>query len=90
MLYADDIMHFLGDIRASLVGVMSIILDFGHYSGLTINWTKSALVVLDKELGVTLPDSCPVPIVSSFHYLGIQISPRIIDYGQRNINPYLT
>lgn len=55
MLYADDMLLFLGDTSASLSRVMSIISDFGHYSSLTINRTKLALMVLDDEHGLTLP-----------------------------------
>lgn len=55
MFYANDMMLFLVDTPASLLRVMSIISDFGHYSSLTINWTKSALLVLDDEHGLTLP-----------------------------------
>lgn len=33
-----------------------VISKFGHYLGLTINWSKSALMVLDREQAVDLPD----------------------------------
>lgn len=49
MLYADDMMLFLGDSNHSLTGVMSILSEFAHYSGLTINWSKSPLMMLDEE-----------------------------------------
>lgn len=85
MLYADDMMLFLGDTTASVMGVMTIISSFVHYSGLTINWTKSALLVLDEDRDLEIPDSCPIPVVTSFKYLGIQISPRLADYCSLNV-----
>lgn len=90
MLYADDMLLFLRDTSHSLLEVMSIIKLFGHYSGLTINWSKSALMVLDGDHGVALPDHCPIPLVTSFKYLGIQVAPRIGDYCSLNIYPLLS
>lgn len=90
MLYAEDMLLFLGDPTHSLLGVMSIITQFGHYSGLTINWSKSALMMLDEDRKVNLPDSCPIPVVISFKYLGVQISPRLGDYCSLNVHPLLS
>lgn len=46
-LYADDTLIFLGDTAGSLKSVMCLINQFGQYSGFTINWHKSSLLVLD-------------------------------------------
>lgn len=64
MLYADDMMLFLGDTAASLAEVTTVISRFGHYSGLAINWSKSALMLLDGVREVDLPDSCPIPVLT--------------------------
>lgn len=90
MLYADDMMLFLGDTTTSLAEVTRIITGFGYFSGLTINWSKSALMLLDEGGEVNLPDSCSVPVTSSFKYLGIQISPKITEYCPLNIYPLLS
>lgn len=90
MLYADDMMLLLGDTTTSLAEVITTISGFGHFSGLTINWSKSALMVLDGEQTVDLPDFCPIPVVTSFKYLGIQISPKLADYCHLNIHPLLS
>lgn len=90
MLYADDMLLFLGDTSHSLIGVMAIIEQFGHFTGLTINWSKSALMMLDESRDVSLPDSCPIPITTSFKYLGVQISPNIGDYCSLTIFPLLS
>lgn len=90
MLYADDMLLFMGDPSHSLPGIMSIITQFGHYSGLIINWSKSALMLLDEDQEVELPDSCPIPVVASFKYLGVRISPRLREYSSLKINPLLS
>lgn len=54
MLYADNMMLFLGDTTASLADVTAVIAKFGHYSGLTINWSEPALMVLDGYRAVDL------------------------------------
>lgn len=90
MLYADDMLLFLGDTSQSLLGVMNIIEQFGHFSGLTINWSKSALMMLDESGDVNLPDSCPIPTTTGIKYLGVQISPCVGDFCSLNIFPLLS
>lgn len=64
LLYADDILLLLGDTDTSLRTVMSLISEFGRFLGLTINWSKSALLPLDQiDAPLVLP-SCPVSIVT--------------------------
>lgn len=48
MLYADDTMILLRDVDGSLTEAMSTIVEFGKYSGLQINWTKSSLMLIDE------------------------------------------
>lgn len=47
MLYTDDTMLLLGDTYESLQEAMSVISNFGIYSGLVINWTKLSIMLLD-------------------------------------------
>lgn len=61
MLYADD-MLFLGDTTTSLAEVTAMISNFGHYSCLTINWSKSALMGLDEDREVEQLHNSPVVI----------------------------
>lgn len=42
-MYADDVLLFLGDTQSYLGAAMGIVKDFGHVSGLVINWEKSVL-----------------------------------------------
>ena len=76
MLYADDMLLFLEDTEGSLRQVMAIITDFGRFSGLTINWSKSALLFLDGEPVAGSGLASPVPVVPFFKYLGVWVSPH--------------
>lgn len=90
MLYADDMLLLLGDKGPSLRAVMAIISEFGKYSGLTINWTKSALLQLDHSLNPQRFSFCPAPVVRQFRYLRIMISSEIADYCRLNVFPLLS
>ena len=90
MLYADDMLLFLEDAEGSLGQVMAIITEFGRFSGLTINWSKSALMFPDGEPEGGSGPVCPVPVVTSFKYLGVWISPTITDYCKLNVHPLLS
>lgn len=46
-LYANYILLFLGDTRSSLSAAMDVIIDFGQFSSLNINWDKSMLLPVD-------------------------------------------
>lgn len=70
MLYADDMLLLLRDTTKSLQTVMSTVLDFGQYSGLTINWSKSALLLLDGDSAQPIAPTCPIPITDKFKYYG--------------------
>lgn len=72
----------------SLRHVLSTILDFRKFSGLTISWSTLALLLLDKGVIPVMASLCPVPVLTSFKYLGIVISAQLIDY--LNIFPLLT
>lgn len=89
LLYADNILLLLGDADISLRTVMSIIMNFSRFSGLTINWSKSALLPLDQGVHSQLDNYCSVPIVTSFKYLGVVISPQPLDFCRLNIPPLL-
>lgn len=87
MLYADDMLLFMEDVDDSLSHAMPLITDFGHYSGLTINWSKSALMFLDGAPGLDAELPCPVPVVTSFKFLGIHVSLKLTDYCSQKYIP---
>ena len=89
MLYADDTLLLLGDMDTSLREAMETILEFGKFSGLLINWSKSALLLLDCGDSQVINPLCPIPITSSFKYLGVQITARPRDFIHLNISPLL-
>ncbi|XP_056407014.1 uncharacterized protein LOC130298133 [Hyla sarda] len=88
-LYADDMLLFLGDTAHSLAPVMSLITEFGSYSGLLINWDKSVLLPLEPLPEVPQITISKIQIVSSFKYLGIHITPSLHDFVPRNLLPIL-
>lgn len=49
ILYAEDTLLLLGDTVHSLREAMLTIFRFGGFSGLLINWSKSALLLLDRD-----------------------------------------
>lgn len=46
-LYANNVLFFLGDMESFLTTAMHIMEEFGRFSGLVINWKKSALLPID-------------------------------------------
>lgn len=57
-LYTDDVLLFLGDSQSSLATAMNIVGKFGRFSGLVINWEKSALLPVDL-LRNSIPPELP-------------------------------
>lgn len=64
MLYTDDTMLLLGDTLDSFEMAMQTIMRFGEFSGLLINWDKSALLQQENDPPQAIVPSCPVPVVS--------------------------
>lgn len=90
LLYADDLLLFLTNIRSSLPAVMKYVEEFGRFSGLGINWDKSMLLPLDF-LSDSLPSTVShLGVVSSIKYLGITITPSSQSYIYDNIVPLLS
>lgn len=91
MLYGDDTILLLGDTLDSLEVAMHTITRFGEFSGLLIYWDKSALMQLDNDPPQqAIVPSCPIPFVSSFKYLGIQIMPQPLDFCRMKITSLLS
>lgn len=79
----------LADTDTSPKNVMSTITNFGWFSGFTINWSKPAPFPLNQGIHPQLGNYCPVPVVTSFKYLGVVISPQPLDFCHVNILPLL-
>ena len=89
MLYADDTMLLLGDTSGSLREAMSVIQTFGSFSGLLINWTKSALMLLDSS-GPQDHSLLDIPVATKFKYLGVWVTPQPLDYITLNLTPLVS
>lgn len=46
-LYAADTLLYLADVNSALRAALAIFDEFGHFSGVKINWSKSVLFPLD-------------------------------------------
>lgn len=88
-LYADDLLLFLRDTQTSLSKAMDIIKDFGHLSGLTINWEKSVLLPVDHLEGPLPEEAIQIQIVDKMKYLGVNITKDPKHYIMDNIVPLL-
>lgn len=84
-LYADDMLLYLQDPGPSLLEAFRLIQKFGDYSGFRINWKKSSLFSIDE--GVDVPLGSPIPLSTSFRYLGIEIQLPISKFLEANLSP---
>lgn len=70
LLYADDILLYVGSAGSSIPHLLSSFDTFSSLSGYKINWDKSALMHLNSA-SVQTPLPSHIPVVKSFRYLGI-------------------
>lgn len=89
-LYADDLLLFLGDTSDSLSSAITLITEFGDYSGLRINWGKSVLLPVDTLSPLSFVSSTSLAVVERFKYLGIQISTDFRLFIPLNVTPMVT
>lgn len=66
-------MLLLGDTANTLLA-METSQQFEAYSGLTVNWTKLALMALDSHFLDVDNRGLTIPVVSSYKYLSIIIT----------------
>uniref|UniRef100_A0A6I8T0L1 Reverse transcriptase domain-containing protein n=1 Tax=Xenopus tropicalis TaxID=8364 RepID=A0A6I8T0L1_XENTR len=86
-LYADDMLLYLANSHQALMNLLAVLSEFGRYSGLRINHSKSIIFPIDP-----LPPGTPeyisqLQVVSSFKYLGITVHKDLNKYEQLNLNP---
>lgn len=74
--FADDVLIYMTDIENSINSLLVAFEDFKQQSGFIINWTKSALMLLN-EAAKKVKISSRIPVVTQIAYLGIQIHPSI-------------
>lgn len=90
VMYTDDTLCMLADTNASLRETMAIIKEYSVFSGLNINWSKYALMLIVGNTAQIVTSACPIPLTSLFKYLGVQVSPDPRDFCHLNITlPFL-
>uniref|UniRef100_A0A803JYV6 Reverse transcriptase domain-containing protein n=1 Tax=Xenopus tropicalis TaxID=8364 RepID=A0A803JYV6_XENTR len=88
-LYADDVLLYLDSPGASLQTVLSIVIHFGYFSGLKINWDKSSIFPIDPNMDSSMFPPTPLQWVDAFKYLGIQVRRELSDFIPNNLEPIL-
>ena len=87
-LFADDIIFFLTDLKNTISNLLSLIEEFGKFSGYKINNTKSVLMFLNEEERRCPPVNTEFTIATNgFKYLGIEITPDLNKTVSTNYNP---
>ena len=69
-LYADDILLFISRPETSIPALLTLISSIGKLSGFSVNWDKSELMPVSKEVNMTYLLSLPLKrLMSIFHIL---------------------
>lgn len=76
--------------KKSLTNPISLIAEFGDYSGVRIIWNKSVLRPIDPLSPTSRVSDPPLMVVGQFKYLGIIISPNRNLVISLNIVPLIT
>lgn len=86
-LYADDMLLYLEDSGPSLATALQLIKQFGEYSGLQINWSKSQTLPLDVDVPSVAQAALPLVRASQIKYLGVHCSRAPADCIGLNLEP---
>lgn len=91
LLYADDILLFITNPAKSIPTLISIINEFGLFSGYKINYNKSEALPLGVCRDWAIPVGFPFKwSISGFTYLGIRVSADIKELYKLNFKRTLT
>lgn len=86
-LYADDMLVYLANPNSSLDALLSTVEEFGSYSGLKVNWTKSTLCPIDDIPSQDFSTKSNLVVVDRFTYLGMVIHRDIRLFDTLNLVP---
>lgn len=86
-LYADDMLIYLADPKSSLEILLDTVDDFGSYSGLRVNWTKSILLPVDDFPFPDISVRSRLLVVDRFTYLGVVVHRDVRQFDILNITP---
>ncbi len=83
--YADDVILFISDPKASISPLLQLINTFGSFSGYKINWGKSERMPLPNSVDITFLKTTPFRIVSDkFTSLAITVTRKLSQLLQHN------
>lgn len=88
-LYAYYMLLYLGDSDESLSAAVSLIQEFGDFSGFRIKWTKLVLFPMDPQPNLNLPAQCSLAVVKKFKYLGILVKSPVSSFAETNLWPII-
>uniref|UniRef100_A0A803JLI9 Reverse transcriptase domain-containing protein n=1 Tax=Xenopus tropicalis TaxID=8364 RepID=A0A803JLI9_XENTR len=86
-LYADDMLLYLANSNQALANLLAAVAEFGQYSGLRINHSKSIIFPIDPLPPGTPDHISQLQVVTSFKYLGIMVHKDLNMFEQLNLNP---
>lgn len=86
-LYVDDMLLYLEDAGPSLTIALHLIQQFGTFSGLQINWSKSQILPIDVTAPTAAQEALPLVRTNQIKYLGVQCSCSVMDYTHLNLEP---
>lgn len=88
-LYADDTLLYLHDAASSLNATLEAFNEFGHFSGIRINWIKSVLFPIDVQARATATQTSLI-WVEDLTYLGIRVTRNLQSFQRLNLQPVVT
>lgn len=86
-LYADDMLLYLEDADPSLTAALHLIQQFGTFSELQINWSKSQILPINITAPTAAQEALPLETTNQFKYLGVRCSRSLMDYTHLNLEP---
>ena len=85
LLYADDILLFISRPETSIPYLLTLISNFGKFSGFSVNWDRSEIMPISEEVDITYIQSTPFKkAVEDFSYLGVIVTKDPEDLLQKN------
>lgn len=84
-LYANDVVLFLDYPATSLSQALSILDHFSTFSGLRVNWHKSTILPLGKDICQSAIASTPLQRMLKVKYFGLTITNSVSDFIRLNM-----
>ena len=89
-LYADDLLHYLSNPVAVTPHILSILKNFGSFSGYKLNYNKSEFYPINRSAKQIAQAVIPFRVsTTGFKYLGIQITNSYPSLASANFTPLM-